>query len=373
MSLAHGRPYLAIPGPSVIPDRVLQAMHAPAPNIYEGDLVEMTHGMVPDLLKVARTAHKVAIYIANGHGAWEAALSNVLNPGDKVLVPATGRFAFGWADMAEGLGLVPHIVDFGRKSKIDAARVQEVLEADTAHEIKAVMFSHVDTATSVRNDSAELRAALDAAGHPALLMADCIASLAVDRFEMDAWGVDIMVAGCQKGLMVPPGLSFVFFNPKAAEAREKVARVSRYWDWKPRADPDFFYNFFGGTAPTHHLLGLRTSLDMIHEEGLENIWARHDTLARAVWAACEAWGEGGPLELNIQDRAIRSHAVTALSIGLGNGKKLRRWTADQAGLTLGLGIGMDNEADPDGTGYFRIGHMGHLNGHMVLGALGVIE
>ncbi|QPM89015.1 pyridoxal-phosphate-dependent aminotransferase family protein [Pseudooceanicola algae] len=373
MSLAHGRPYLAIPGPSVIPDRVLQAMHAPAPNIYEGDLVEMTFGMIPDLRRVARTAHDAAIYIANGHGAWEAALSNVLNPGDKILVPATGRFAFGWADMAEGLGLVPHIVDFGRKATIDPDRLQEILEQDKAHEIKAVLFSHVDTATSVRNDPAALRAALDAAGHPALLMADCIASLACDRFEMDAWGVDIMVAGCQKGLMVPPGLSFVFFNPRAAEAREKVTRVSRYWDWKPRSAPDFFYNFFGGTAPTHHLLGLRTSLDMIAEEGLENIWARHATLARAVWAACDHWASAGPLEMNLADPAIRSHAVTALAIGPGNGQALRRWTADQAGLTLGLGIGMDSETDPGGTGFFRIGHMGHLNGHMVLGALGVIE
>ncbi|KAA2311467.1 alanine--glyoxylate aminotransferase family protein [Pseudooceanicola sediminis] len=373
MSLAHGRPYLAIPGPSVMPDAVLQAMHAPAPNIYEGALVEMTHGMIPDLKRVARTEHYAAIYIANGHGAWEAALSNVLNPGDKVLVPATGRFAFGWADMAEGLGLVPQIVDFGLRAPIDAARVEEVLAADTEHEIKAVLFSHVDTATSIRNDPAALRAALDSAGHPALLMADCIASLACDRFEMDAWGVDIMVAGCQKGLMTPPGLSFVFFNERAKAARDGVARVSRYWDWRPRSEPDFFYNFFGGTAPTHHLLGLRAALNILHGEGIEAVWQRHETLARTVWAACEVWAEAGALRMNIEDRGLRSHAVTALGVGFGNGAKLREWTAQNAGLTLGLGIGMASDEDPDGTGFFRIGHMGHLNAHMVLGALGVIE
>ncbi len=373
MSLAHGRPYLALPGPSVMPDAVLQAMHAPAPNIYEGDLVDMTYAMVPDLKAVARTEGFAAIYISNGHGAWDAALANVLNPGDKVLIPATGRFAHGWADAAQGMGAVPQIIEFGTASTIDATRVEEVLRADTAHEIKAVLFSHVDTASSVRNDPRELRAALDAAGHPALLMADCIASLACETFEMDAWGVDVTVACSQKGLMVPPGLSFVFFNERAAAVRAKVERVPRYWDWKPRAEPEQFYQFFGGTAPTHHLFGLRKSLDMIKAEGIENVWARHEVLARAVWAACEHWAEGGELKLNIADRALRSHAVTAIGLKVGNGTRLRRWTADRAGVTLGLGIGMSTEEDPDGTGFFRIGHMGHVNAHMVLGVLGVLD
>jgi alanine-glyoxylate transaminase/serine-glyoxylate transaminase/serine-pyruvate transaminase len=204
-------------------------------------------------------------------------------------------------------------------------------------------------------------------------MADCIASLACDRFEMDAWGVDVMIAGSQKGLMVPPGLAFVFFSEKAAEARRALPRVSRYWDWTNRANPEMFYQYFGGTAPTHHLYGLRASLDMIRAEGIEAIWDRHERLARAIWAACEVWGETGPLELNIADPALRSRAVTALRIGAPHGSDLRRWVQDHAGVTLGIGLGMAEPGAPAWHGFFRIGHMGHVNAHMILGALGAIE
>ena len=205
MSLAHGRPYLAIPGPSVIPDAVLQAMHRASPNIYEGDLIDMVGGMIPELRAVARTDGNVAIYIANGHGAWEAALANTVAPGEKVLVCATGRFGHGWAEMAEGLGIEVEILDFGLKTPIDAARVREALRADQGGRVKAVLAVHVDTSTSLRSDVAEIRRALGEAGHPALLMVDCIASLGCDPFEMDLWGADVTVTGSQKGLMVPPG------------------------------------------------------------------------------------------------------------------------------------------------------------------------
>jgi len=373
MSLAAGRPYLAIPGPSVMPDPVLQAMHIPAPNIYEGAIVDMVDTLPPDLKKVARTDDYVAVYISNGHGAWEAALANILQPGDKVLVAVTGRFGHGWADMAEGLGCEAEKIDFGLRSPIDASRVEEALRADTEGRIRAVLCSHVDTSTSIRNDVAALRAALDAAGHDALLMADCIASMGCDRFEMDAWGVDIAVTGSQKGLMVPPGLSFVFFSEKAKAVRSQNPRVSRYWDWTPRAEPDWFYQYFGGTAPTHHLYGLRAALNMIHAEGMEAVWARHARLAEAIWAACEAWGQGGPMELNMPDRAHRSHAVTSLGLGPGNGQRLRQWVSEKAGVTLGIGLGMADRGDPAGDGFFRIGHMGHVNAHMILGLLGVIE
>lgn len=374
MSLAAGRPYLAIPGPSVMPDAVLQAMHQAAPNIYEGDIVAMVQAMVPDLKKVAMTEGKVAIYIANGHGAWEASLSNIASPGDKVLVCVTGRFGHGWADMAEGLGITADKIDFGTKEGIDPSRLEEALRADTSHEYKAVLFSHVDTATSLLNDPRVVRAAMDAAGHPALLMADCIASMACEEFHMDAWGVDIAVTGSQKGLMVPPGLSFVFVSPKAEEVRKAMPRVSRYWDWTPRLDPEFFYQFFGGTAPTHHLFGLRAALDMLHGEGMEQVWKRHETLATAIWAACEAWGaDNGALRMNVADRALRSHAVTALGLGERNGSALRQWVARNAGVTLGIGLGMETKEDPRGEGFFRIGHMGHLNAHMVLGMLGTLE
>jgi len=373
MSLANGRPYLAIPGPSVMPEEVLRAMHRAAPNIYEGDLIEMTAGLIPDLRYVARSAGHVAIYIANGHGAWEAALANVIAPGARVLIPATGRFGHGWAEVAECQGIAVDMLDFGKRAPVDLNRLEDALRADKAHEIRAVLATHVDTSTSVRNDIAGMRAVLDAVGHPALLMADCIASLACDRFEMDAWGVDVMVAGSQKGLMVPPGLSFVFFSDKAAEARRRMDRVSRYWDWTNRADPQMFYQYFGGTAPTHHLFGLRAALDLIRDEGIEAIWARHETLARAIWAACETWGQTGPLELNIADADLRSRAVTALRIGAPHGSALRRWVQDNAGVTLGIGLGMAEPGDPAWHGFFRIGHMGHVNAHMILGALGAIE
>ncbi|MEL6620665.1 MAG: aminotransferase class V-fold PLP-dependent enzyme [Pseudomonadota bacterium] len=369
----HGRDYLAIPGPSVMPDAVLQAMHRAAPNIYEGALVEMAAGIVPDLRRVARTSGDVAMYIGNGHAAWEAALANTVAPGDHVLVPATGRFGHGWADMALGLGAEAQIVDFGKHSPIDPDRVADALRADTGHRIKAVLAVHVDTSTSIRNDIAALRAVLDATGHPALLMADCIASLGCDVFEMDEWGVDVMVAGSQKGLMVPPGMCFVFFSAKAAAVRAALPRVSRYWDWAPRANPEEFYQYWNGTAPTHHLYGLRTALDMIHAEGLEQVWRRHDLLARAIWAACDAWAVEGGLEMNVADPAHRSTAVTCLRLPSPNGAALREWTETHLGLTLGIGLGMAPPGDPAALGYFRLGHMGHVNGHMIMGLLGGIE
>ncbi len=249
----------------------------------------------------------------------------------------------------------------------------EALAADKDHNIKAVLAVHVDTATSVRNDIAGLRATLDAAGHPAILMVDCIASLACDRFEMDGWGVDVMVAGCQKGLMTPPGMGFVFFNEKADALRDRCANVTHYWDWRPRSTPEEFYQYWDGTAPTHHLYGLREALDMIAEEGLENVWRRHETLAQTYWAALEAWASDGPIEVNIADRAARSHAVTAVRIGSPNGTALRDWLTERAGVTLGIGLGMAPAGDPAWHGFFRIGHMGHVNAHMVLGTVGAIE
>ncbi len=374
MTLSHGRPYLAIPGPSVVPDRVLQAMHQPAPNIYGGALADTVRSIITDLKTVVRTQHQATIYIANGHGVWEAALANVLSRGDKVLVLATGLFGLGWANMAERLGAEVEILDYGNRSDIDLAQAEAVLRADTEGRIKAVMAVHVDTSTSVRNDIPALRAVMDQTGHDALLMVDCIASLAVERFEMDAWGVDVVVAASQKGIMVPPGLGFVFFNDKADAAREKVDLVSYYWDWRPRAQPDDFYQYFAGTAPTHHIFALREALDMlVHEEGVEAAWARHAKLAQAVWAAFDAWGLRGPAELNIADVNKRSHAVTAVRIGAPEGTALRDWVCDKTGVTLGIGIGMAPPGDPAWHGFFRIGHMGHVNAHMLLGVLGVIE
>ena len=370
---SFGRDYLAIPGPSVMPDAVLRAMHRAAPNIYAGELIDIAASLVPDLKRVARTDGHVAMYIGNGHAAWEAALANTISPGDKVLVPATGRFGHGWADMAEGIGAEVEILDFGKRTPIDLDRIAETLRADKGHKIKAILAVHVDTSTSIRNNISALREVLDAEDHPALLMADCIASLGCDRFEMDAWGVDVMVAGCQKGLMVPPGMAFVFFNDKADAVRATMPRVSRYWDWSPRANPEEFFMYWNGTAPTHHLYGLRTALDMLHGEGIEAVWNRHDVLARAIWAACETWSDGGPLELNVSDSAHRSCAVTALRLEAPNGTALRDWVEHNLGLTLGIGLGMAPPNDPSWHGFFRLGHMGHVNGQMIMAMLGGVE
>ncbi len=368
ISLAQGREYLAIPGPSVMPDVVLQAMHRPSPNIYDGALIEMMPALTRDLRRVARTEHHVAIYISNGHGTWEAALSNVIAPGETVLAPASGRFTYGWAEMAEAIGAKVDLIDFGTSSPWDMDRIADALRADTGHRIKAVLAVHVDTSSSIRNDIPALRALLDDLNHPALLMADCIASLGCDRFEMDAWGVDVMVTACQKGLMTPAGVGFVFFNDKAQAKRAEMPRVSQYWDWQPRVKPDLFYQYFNGTAPTHHLYGLRAALDMIHAEGIEHVWARHEHLATAIWTACETWAEGGALHLNVADRANRSHAVTTLCLTDERGTPLRQFTETQMGLTLGIGLGME-----DWNGFFRLGHMGHVNGQMVMAMLGGIE
>ena len=373
-SVSHGgRGYLAIPGPSVAPDQVLQAMHRPSPNIYDGELIDMMPGLVADLKDVARTAHEVAIYIGNGHAAWEAALANTLAEDDLVLVPASGRFAHGWADMAEGLGVRCQILDFGKSDPWDIDQIADALRADTAHRIKAVLAVHVDTSSSILNNVPAMRALLDDLGHPALLMADCIASLGCDRFEMDAWGVDVMVTGCQKGLMVPPGMAFVYFNDHAQAVRASLKRVSRYWDWQPRAHPELFFQYFAGTAPTHHLYGLRTALDMIKAEGLEAIWARHDRLARAIWAACDVWAAGGPLKMNVADPVYRSRAVTSLRLDGDQGTALRNWVEANLGLTLGIGLGMAEPGDYAADAFFRFGHMGHVNGQMIMGLLGGVE
>jgi len=203
-----------------------------------------------------------------------------------------------------------------------------------------------------------------------LLAIDCIASLGCDEFKMDAWGVDLMLAACQKGLMTPPGLGFVFFGPKAAALREQAKCVTHYWDWKPRAAPTEFWQYWDGTAPTHHMFGLRAALDMIFEEGLDQVWARHARLARAYWAALDAWG--APLKMNIPNPAHRSHAVTAVFSGP-RSEGLKAYTRDHLGVTLGIGLGMAPVGDPTREQYFRIGHMGHVNAHMVLGVIGAIE
>lgn len=373
MSLNFGRTQLAIPGPSVIPDRVLAAMHRPSPNIYTGELIEITRTLYPDLKNVARTKGDVAIYIANGHGAWEAALKNAIKPGEKVLVLLTGRFGLGWGELAKTLGIEVELLDFGMDNDADPQRVEEVLRKDKDHKIKALLTVQTDTSTSVINDIPALRQAINNAGHPCLYMVDCIASLGCDRFEMDEWGVDVMVAACQKGLMTPAGISFVYFNDKAARVSKNTS-PGQYWNWLPRTRPEVYYQQFGGTAPTQHIFALREALDiLVHEEGIEAAWARHKTIANAIWAAVEKWGEGGAMHHNIREQSKRSHAVSAISTGENHAGLIRDWCENNAGITLGIGLGLADPGTPGWDQYFRIGHMGHQNIAMTMAVLGAMD
>ncbi len=372
-SLAHGRPYLAIPGPSVMPDRVLAAMHRAAPNIYEGALIEMVAGLWPALKAVARTAGHVALYIGNGHAGWEAANANLFSRGERALVLSTGRFGEGWADSARRMGVAVDLLDFGKSAPPDLTRVAAALAADTGHRIKAVLTTQVDTSSTVKTDIAALRRLLDDLGHPALLAVDCIASLACDEYRMDDWGVDVTVAASQKGLMVPPGLAFVWFSDRARERCRTGDLKTPYWDWEPRVFAEGFWQHFCGTAPTHHLFGLRAALDMIAEEGIANVWARHRALAGAVWAAAGAWAAEGDFRLNVADPAARGWSVTAMRLAGADGTRLRRWCEHQAGLTLGIGLGMAEPGTPAADAFFRLAHMGHVNAHQVLGALAVMD
>jgi len=368
MNLNRGRHLVSIPGPSVIPDRVLAAMSRPMPNIYEGALVELSNGILRDIGAVPRTQGHSFIAITNGHGAWEMALTNTLSRGDKVLVLESGRFAIGWGEMAKVLGVGVEVLHAPKRRAVNPAAVEERLRADKAHEIKAVLVVQVDTASSVWNDIAAIRRAIDAAGHPALYMVDSIASLGCVPYEMDAWGVDVTVGGSQKGLMVPPGLGFTWAGERAIAAHETAGLRTGYWDWTKRMAEGAHYWRYCGTPPISHLYALREALDMIAEEGLENIWARHRVLADAVRAAVGAWHAPGALEFNITEPSERSDSVTTVLTGAVSATRLRRICDDQAGLTLGIGLGDEFEGRA-----FRIGHMGHLNPPMVLGTLATAE
>lgn len=372
MSLAFGRDHVAIPGPSVIPDRVLGAMHRSAPNIYAGPLVDLTAGLLIDLKKIARCQGHVLIYIGNGHAGWEASLCNTLSRGDRILALVTGRFGLGWVQMARRLGIDVETIEFGETEPADPALVQAALEADTTHTFKAVITVQTDTSTSTSNDIPALRQAIDAANHPALFMVDSIASFGCEPMQMDAWGVDVLLTASQKGLMTPPGLAIVFISEKVWRLHESAQLNTPYWDWKLRANPSVFPDHFGGTPPTHHLFGLREALDMLLEEGMEHVWQRHKILAATVWTAVDAWSRGGEMRCHVPVEVHRSTAVTAIDTGVGDASRLRDWCEREMGVTLGVGLKPTPTATLIDNG-FRIGHMGHLNPAMLFGTLGCID
>ncbi len=358
---------VAIPGPSVVPERVLSAMHRSMPDIYDGELLSVTEEVFDALPGLAGTTQRALVTIGNGHSAWEMALTNTLSRGDSVLVIDCGRFAAIWGEMATFLGLDVELIEAppGRANDPDA--LERRLRDDHGHDIKAVLMVHVDTASSVRNDVPAFRRALDAAGHPALLMVDCIASMGCEPFAMDEWGVDLALSASQKGLMTPPGLGIVWPGERARAAHLTADMRTRYWDWTARTEDGPHYLRFCGTPPVTHLFGLREALRMIDEEGLDARWQRHRVLGGAIRAAVAAWSSPDGIGFYVVDERERSNAVTTILCGEIDAVELARICKQEYGVTLGVGI-----ATMAGSS-FRIGHMGHVNPPMVLGVLGSIE
>ncbi len=364
MSVANGRLLLATPGPTNIPDRVLQAMMRPAEELHTPAIVDLTFTLLSDLQRLFRTSGQTYLYACNGHGAWEAALTNVLSRGDKVLVLASGRFARGWGEMAAFMGADVEILQGSWRAAVDPVAVEERLRQDTAHAIKAILMVQIDTASGVVNDVAAVRKAIDAAGHPALYMIDGVASLACMPFEMDTWGVDVAMSASQKGLMTSPGLGFLAANDKAHAAHERANMKTPYWDWTARRSP-LHYMKHCGTPPEHLMFGMRAAMDMIFEEGLEAVWRRHELLAGATQAAVAKWTEGQILSFNVLHPSERAASVTPVLSS--TAEAIGTFTRTMCGVTLGLGIG-----DLSGKA-FRIAHMGHVNAPMVLGTLSAVE
>src|SRR6476659_7289677 len=269
MVVRAGREFLAIPGPTNVPDAVLQAMHRPALDIYSREMVELTERLLSDLSKLFATKGRSYIYIANGHGAWEATLSNVLSRGDKVLVLESGRFAIGWGNAAAAMGADVEVLKGDWRRAIRPAEVEARLRQDKEHKIKAILAVQVDTASGAYNDIEAIGKVIKASGHPALFMVDTVASLGCMPFDMDAWGIDVAMSGSQKGLMSPPGLGFVAANDRARAVHKKADLRTPYWDWTEREGAEH-YRKYAGTAPVHLLFALREAISMIFTEGLEN-------------------------------------------------------------------------------------------------------
>src|ERR1700720_887838 len=366
MTVRAGREFLAVPGPTNIPDEVLQAMHRPAVEIYSEPLIALTDSLLHDMSKLFDTKGRTYIYIANGHGAWEAALTNVLSRGDKILVLENGKFGRDWGDAAAGLGIEVEFLNGDWRRAVRPGEVETRLHSDKGGAIKAILAVQVDTSSSVCSDIATIGSAIRAARHDALYMVDAVASLGCVPFAMDAWGVDVAVSGSQKGLMSPPGLSFVAAGERPRAAHRKAGLRTPYWDWTTR-DGESHYQKYSGTPPEQLLFALRKALDMLFAEGFDNVFLRHRLLAEAVRRAVAVWKTGNVIDFNVAEAGDRSDAVTTVLTNGCDPKLLRAYCDTKCGVILGHGIGkMSGKA-------FRIAHMGHLNAPMVLGTLGVIE
>jgi alanine-glyoxylate transaminase/serine-glyoxylate transaminase/serine-pyruvate transaminase len=363
-----GRHFLQIPGPSTVPDRILRAMDYPTIDHRGPEFQALGKKVLADIRKIFQTTNPVVIYPASGTGAWEAALANTLSPGDQVLMYETGHFATLWKKMADKLGLRTEFIGGDWRRGADAAAIEARLAADPAHAIKAVCVVHNETSTGVTSDIAAVRRAIDRAGHPALLLVDTISSLGSIDYRHDEWGVDVTVSGSQKGLMLPPGLSFNAVSDKAIAASRQARLQKAYWGWDEilEANKNGFWPY---TPATNLLYGLSEACDMLLEEGLQNVFARHQRHAAATRAAVEAWGT----EVLCQNPAEYSGVLTAVVMPKDasgqhhNADAYRKLVLEHFNMSLGQGLSRLS-------GWvFRIGHLGDFNDLTLMGTLAGVE
>ncbi len=363
MTYASGRHFLQIPGPTNVPDRVLRAIAQPTIDHRGPEFGALGREVLHEIRAVFKTTSPVVIYPASGTGAWEAALVNTLSPGDRVLTCETGWFATLWQQMAVRLGLVPQVIPTDWRHGADPAAIEAVLAEDRGHAIKAVCVVHNETSTGVVSRIGDVRKALDRARHPALLFVDTISSLASIDFRMDEWGVDVTVGGSQKGLMLPPGLSFNAISEKALAAAKSAKLPRAFWGWDEMLAANKT-GFFPYTPATNLLYGLREALHMLADEGLENVFARHARHAAATRRAVAAWG----LEVLCANPAEYSGSLTAVLVPEGqDADRLRRVILEAFDLSLGTGLGRLAGK------VFRIGHLGYFNDLMLAGTLAGVE
>jgi alanine-glyoxylate transaminase/serine-glyoxylate transaminase/serine-pyruvate transaminase len=359
-----GRHYLQIPGPSPVPDRILRAISYPTIDHRGPEFGVLGRKVLGDIGKIFKTRQPVVIYPASGTGAWEAALSNTMSPGDTVLMYETGHFATLWKKMAERLGLKPEFLGLpgieGWRRGVQADMIEARLRQDTGHVIKAVCVVHNETSTGVTSDIASVRQAIDAAGHPALLMVDTISGLASADYRHDEWGVDVTVSGSQKGLMLPPGISFNAISAKAQEVSKHATLGRSFWAWDEIVEMNKT-GYWPYTPNTNLLYGLSEALDMIQEEGLEQVFARHQRLAAACRAAVRAWG----LEIQCVEEACHSPVLTGVMMPQGvDADRVRKLIYEHFNMSLGAGLGKLKGL------MFRVGHLGDANDLTLVATLG---
>lgn len=362
-SFKPGKHFLQIPGPTNIPDRVLRAMSYPTIDHRGPDFAEIAKRVLDRIKRIFKTTQPVVMYPASGTGAWEAAIVNTLNPGDKILMFETGQFSYLWAEQAKKFSLVVDFVPGDWRHGADHKIVEQKLSEDKGHKIKALLVLHNETATGIVSNIEKIRKAMDSAKHPALLLVDTISSLASIDYRHDEWKVDVTIAGSQKGLLLPPGLSFNAISQKALDAYSKSTMQKAYWDWKPMLENNK-NGFFPYTPSTNLIFGLDEALNILMEEGLENIFKRHSRLAEATRIAVKAWG----LEILAKNPEEYSNTITAVLLPEGyDADNLRKMILDDFNMSLGMGLNKIKGK------VFRIGHLGDFNDLMLAGVLAGVE